>query len=117
MRTSRKNKHLLLHLLDYCDQVQDAVDRIGTFENLVSSSFCKNALSMPLVQIGELIGNLTDDLKEAHTHIPWVQIRALRNVLVHSYGKIEWERIWDTAVNDIPELKAKCVEIEQEIER
>ena len=54
------------------------------------TSFNKNALSMPLVQIGELIGNLTDDLKEAHSHIPWVQIRALRNVLVHSYGKIDY---------------------------
>ena len=115
MRTNHKNKHILLHILDYCEQVEDAVDKIGTFENLVSTSFNKNALSMPLVQIGELIGNLTDELKEANSHIPWIQIKALRNVLVHSYGKIEWDKIWETAVNDIPDLKARCAEIEKEI--
>ena len=116
MRTERKNKHILLHILDYCDQVEEAVDKIGTFENLISTSFNKNALSMPLVQIGELIGNLTDELKERHSHIPWVQIKALRNVLVHSYGKIDWDKIWDTAINDIPKLKTKCIAIEKELE-
>lgn len=116
MRTSRKDKHLLLHIMDYCDQVKEAVEQIETLESLESSNFNKNALSMPLVQIGEAVGNFTDEFKERFSHIPWVQIKALRNVLVHSYGKIEWNRIWDTAVNDIPDLKNECLEIQKVLE-
>ena len=116
MRSSRKDKHILLHIIDYCNQVKEAVDQIETLECLVSSNFNKNALSMPLVQIGELVGNFTDEFKESFSQVPWVQIKALRNVLVHSYGKIDWNRVWDTAINDIPDLQKKCVEIQKTLE-
>ena len=115
MRTNRKDKQIFLHIIDYCDQVKEAVDEIGSYKNLISTNFNKNALSMPLVQIGELVSNLTDEIKEQNSHIPWVQIKALRNVLVHTYGKIEWDKVWDTALNDIPEFKIQCIEIEQQL--
>lgn len=115
MRTNDKDKHLMLHIVEYCEQIKEAVDKIETLENLKSSNFNKNALSMPLVQLGELAGLLTDELKEKYSHIPWIQVKALRNVLVHSYGKIEWDKVWYTAVNDIPELKKECIKIQREL--
>ena len=112
-----KEKQLLKHIIEYCKEIQDAVERIETVDNLLSDRFYQNALSMPLAQIGELSRNFSDEFKELHSDVPWIQMKGLRNHLVHGYLKIDWTEVWDTAVNDIPELKAKCVEIEKEIEK
>lgn len=53
MRTN-KDGQLLRHIVEYCNQVEEAVTRIETVENLLSDQFSRNALAMPLAQIGEL---------------------------------------------------------------
>lgn len=116
MQTSNKDRHILTHIIEYCDRTKEALFKIGSINNLFSSAFNQDALSMPLLQIGELVRNMTDETKERYSHIPWIEIRALRNVLVHSYGEIDWEKIWDTAVNDIPKLKEECLEIQKDLE-
>ena len=116
MRTSDKDLHLLNHIVMYCERIKSAVNQIESLDNLLESSFYQDALSMPMLQIGELVRSMTDDTKEKYNHIPWKQIRALRNTLVHSYGEIDWERIWDTAINDIPGLKKECLQIQKQME-
>ena len=104
MQTNEKNKHLILHIDNYCNQVQETIKEIGYYDNLDSSFIYQNALAMPLLQIGELVRNLSDEFKKNHSDIPWIEIRALRNVFVHSYGKIDWRKVWETAINDIPSV-------------
>jgi uncharacterized protein with HEPN domain len=41
----------------------------------------------------------------ADPSIPWRQIIAMRNVVIHVYHGINWERVYDTARSDIPVLK------------
>lgn len=117
MRTSDKDLHLLKHIAVYCERIKSAVNQIETLDNLLDSPFYQDALSMPMLQIGELVRNMTDETKEKYNYIPWKEIRALRNTLVHSYGEIDWDRIWDTAINDIPVLKKECQKIEKQIEK
>lgn len=38
----------------------------------------------------------------------WQQIKAMRNIVAHHYGKIELKIVWDTAMIDIPLLRAFC---------
>jgi uncharacterized protein with HEPN domain len=63
------------------------------------------------LQIGELTTYLSDDFKQTYTGIPWKQIKALRNIVAHSYGKIDDESLWETITGDIPKLKDYCSEI------
>ena len=116
MRTN-KDKQLLRHILEYCSRVEEAVKRIGTEENLLADAFSQDALAMPLAQIGELVRILSDEFKTAYGEIPWRKISGMRNHLIHGYGQIDRTEIWDTAVNDIPELKGKCMQIYQDMDR
>lgn len=43
--------------------------------------------------------------------MPWNQIKALRNMVAHNYGKIDIEILWETISNDIPQLQEYCEEI------
>lgn len=63
------------------------------------------------MQIGELTTHLTDDFKQTYTGMPWIQIKALRNLVAHNYGKIDEESLWETVTGDIPKLKNYCSSI------
>ena len=40
----------------------------------------------------------------------WGPIKGMRNLVAHSYGSMSRDIIWETAVTDIPVLKAFCDE-------
>ena len=48
--------------------------------------------------------------------MPWNQIKALRNVVAHNYGKIDKETLWETISNDIPRLQGYCEGIVKQFE-
>ena len=68
-------------------------------------------MSFYILQIGELAGKLSPELREASAEkIRWNEIRGMRNIVVHDYGSIDLDIVWDWANQDIPELKAFCVQ-------
>ena len=60
-----------------------------------------------LIQIQENARNLTDAYKMAHDSIPWTDIAGLRNRIVHDYGNVDLEVVYDTLTNDIPWLRGE----------
>ena len=63
---------------------------------------------MCVVQIGELVGQLSEELKKQNSAIPWRVIKDTRNFYVHAYGAIDVESVWETLTGDIPTLQATC---------
>jgi uncharacterized protein with HEPN domain len=59
-----------------------------------------------LQNIGEAARRVSGEFRAEHPEIPWAQIVAQRNVLVHEYGEIKPELVWLSAVRDVPELLA-----------
>jgi uncharacterized protein with HEPN domain len=54
--------------------------------------------------IGEAASRVTSETRETATKIPWPDIIAMRNRLIHVYFNINLDRVWDTITNDIPPL-------------
>ena len=42
---------------------------------------------------------------------PWRAIIGMRHVVVHDYFEIDWDAVYETAVNDVPPLKPLIEEI------
>jgi uncharacterized protein with HEPN domain len=55
--------------------------------------------------IGEASNSISDEFRERHSLLPWMQMRAIRNKIVHDYRGINLHIIWDTVLNDLPALK------------
>jgi uncharacterized protein with HEPN domain len=68
-------------------------------------------LAVCVLQIGELVSQLSDDIKTQNNAVPWRAIKDTRNFYVHAYGAIDVSSVWDTLENDIPALKAECEHI------
>ena len=63
------------------------------------------------MQIGELVVGLTQEYRDStKDRIEWRQIREMRNIVVHDYGNVNLEIVWDIAIRDIPTLKEFCDE-------
>ena len=71
----------------------------------------RNAAALCILQIGELVGKLTDEFREQYSAVPWRQIKAMRNIVAHSYGSVDPETTWEIIMEDIPVLKKYCLSI------
>ena len=69
---------------------------------------------MCVVQIGELVGQLSEEVKRKNDSIPWRAIKDTRNFYVHSYGAIDVASVWATLTDDIPTLKKTCEELAEQ---
>jgi uncharacterized protein with HEPN domain len=108
----KTDKSIVGRIIDYCEETRATVERFGEdFETFKNDLVYKNATALCVLQIGELTTHLSEDFKNVYAEIQWVQIKALRNIVAHSYGKIDAETLWETVTTDIPALEAYCVEI------
>jgi uncharacterized protein with HEPN domain len=57
-----------------------------------------------LLIIGEAVNRLSEGFRSNHAQIPWPQIAAMRNRLIHGYDKINWQLVWRTIERDVPFL-------------
>ena len=109
MKPLDRNASILEHIISYCDQIQQTVERCGDAYALFESDpIYRNAAALCILQIGELVGKLTDDFREQHPAVPWRQIKAMRNIVAHSYGSVDPETTWEIITDDIPALKKYC---------
>jgi uncharacterized protein with HEPN domain len=56
--------------------------------------------------IGEAASKVSSEGREASPEIPWADIAAMRNRLIHVYFDIDLDRVWDTTTDDLPPLIA-----------
>lgn len=110
-----RDANVLRRIILYCNEIEEAIQRFGEdYAVFDQDSVYKNATALCVLQIGELTTHLSNDFKQTYTGIPWTQIKALRNVVAHSYGKIDIESLWETITIDIPKLKGYCSNIVQQ---
>lgn len=76
----------------------ESIRTIGENEILLDSMLFR------LIQIQENARKLTEEYKTEHKSIPWTDISGLRNRIVHDYGNVDLEVVYDTLTVDIPWL-------------
>ena len=109
MSVPDRDLNILLHMIDYCDQIEEAIALFGrNYSVFQANTVYQNAVAMCLMQIGELSGHLTEEFKAAYPQQPWRQIKALRNLIAHHYGAVDVETAWDIVENDIPVMRSFC---------
>jgi uncharacterized protein with HEPN domain len=61
--------------------------------------------------IGEAASKVTKGCQRQYAEIPWPNIIAMRNRLIHAYFDIDLDRVWDTITDDLPPLIAALEDI------
>jgi len=100
--------------MSYCNEIEKSNIFFGDDEQKFKSEdgfIYRNACSMCIVQIGELVGQLSNDIKDSHPEVPWKEIKGMRNFFAHEYHQMDPEVMWYTIHKDIPVLKQNCANI------
>ncbi len=59
---------------------------------------------MLYIMVGEAASRISGGYKSQHPEIPWKQMAAMRNRLIHGYFTIDPDIVWNTAKTELPEL-------------
>jgi uncharacterized protein with HEPN domain len=78
-------------------------------ENMSLDSFLVDpksirAVAFELVTMGEAARAIPDDIRQQYPQIPWDKMQGLRSILVHEYFRIDEEILWQSSIEEIPEL-------------
>ncbi|MBQ7897665.1 MAG: DUF86 domain-containing protein [Clostridia bacterium] len=73
-------------------------------EELNSNDLLWDSMMFRLIQISENSKSLTEEYKNTRKEIPWRDISGLRNRIVHDYGNVDIEIVYNTLTEDIPAL-------------
>jgi uncharacterized protein with HEPN domain len=101
----------------YLNDIVEAADHIAEFLDgrdfpaFQTSELLRSAVVQKLAVIGEGAARVSEALKTRHHRIPWQQIIAFRNILVHAYFGIDWDLVWRAARNRCPVLRTQVAEI------
>lgn len=74
-------------------------------EDFYDNEFTQSAVMHQITIIGEAAGRLTPEFRTVHADLlPWAQMKAMRNILIHGYDEVQIERVWTVATDDLPKL-------------
>jgi len=96
--------------LAYLWDMRQAVGWIASFMRGVSfagysgDKKLQSAVERQLEILGEAAGRVSVEFRQTHPEIPWRQMIGLRNILIHEYGEVKADRVWEIATTNIGEL-------------
>ena len=103
---------ILKRIVQFSDEINGTIVRFNLdLDKLKNDYVMKNAVAMCILQIGELVANLSDEFKATHNKMPWRDIVSVRNRAAHAYFSIDMEILWGIAEKDIPDLRSYCIDI------
>ena len=78
-----------------------------TLEALEENEVLCDSVLFRLIQISENSVKLTQIFKDCHKEIPWQAIKGMRNRIVHEYGDVDLNVVYQTITEDIPDICAR----------
>lgn len=73
-------------------------------EELNANEILLDSMLFRMIQISENAKKLSNEYIKGHTDIPWNALYGMRNRIVHDYGSVDLNVVYETLKNDIPEL-------------
>ena len=100
---------------DWVFRVEDILDAAGAiveytagmrFEDFVGDRRTVDAVVRNLIIIGEAAARIPEEVSARAPDLPWAEMRAMRNVVVHEYFGVSDSILWETVQQDIPGIVA-----------
>jgi uncharacterized protein with HEPN domain len=107
-----RDKGLLLAILRELNMVPQLMEDTS-LEEFLTSEKTQRAVCMTLLNIGELVKGLSDNIRQKHSYVPWKEIAGLRDITAHKYQSLNMERIYMTARDYIPKFQSDVLKILQ----
>lgn len=103
-------------LADIIEAAEKISVRVGKGRQVFDADEDIQIVLVHLIQvIGEAASGLSDEMISEYPEVPWRQIIAIRNRVVHGYFEVDLDILWDVAVIDVPRLADQIRQIRSSI--
>ena len=93
-------------ILEAIEKIQALSDGID-FDVFMKEVSIHDAIMYNFIVIGEASNRLTNEFKNQNSSVEWYKLKGMRNHLAHSYDEINYELVWETIKDDLPNLKSQ----------
>ena len=83
------------------------------YNQFINNDMIKDAVERNFEIIGEAVKNLPEDFKAKYPNIPFKQIAGMRDKLIHDYFGVDYEIIWKTIKDKLPQFSDDIINIIQ----
>lgn len=110
------DKAIVARIIAYCEEINKTHIYFNNDKDLFSDKekgfVYRNSITMPILQIGELSKNLSDEFRKTYNSIPWREIMGMRDMFAHHYGSMDYDIVWNTSKKDIQELQEYLIKLQ-----
>jgi len=103
----------------YMADLQSAVERIlrytsGGRDEFFADPMRQDAVIRNLEVMGEAVRvrRISTATRDAHPGVPWRQIAATRDRVIHGYFSVDLEIVWEIVASELPRLREALREIQ-----
>lgn len=104
--SKREPRVYLLDILDSIEQIREYLEGV-TLEEFSQQRLRQDGVVRQLEIIGEASRLIPAEIKQAHPEIAWDKIVGMRHRITHAYFQVDLEVVWETARDDLPQLKSQ----------
>lgn len=91
--------------------IQKILSEIYIRIDMMGKEKLKRAISMTVLNIGELVKNITEETRKEYPQVPWKAIAGMRDITAHKYQTLRMEDVYYTVQKDFPALKEQLKDI------
>ena len=103
-------------IIKHVETVEKDVEGVS-LEQFEESDLLVRATAFLISQIGEQMIKIEETLKDDYEDLPWKEARSMRNLIVHDYGFVKAEVVYQTAKEDLNSLKNKMLLIREDLKK
>lgn len=100
----RRPRLYVLDMLDLVESVAEAVHGID-FAAFAADRYRSKAVIRDIEILGEAARHVPPEIRERAPNIPWKQLVATRNVLIHNYVALDLGIVFRTATVSVPAIR------------
>ena len=86
----------------------------ASMETFCYDEMRKRAVSMTVINIGEMIKNISEEMRFAYPEVPWKAVAGMRDLTAHKYQTLRMEDVYNTVKTDFPALRRMLFKILEE---
>ena len=94
------------HLLDIVDSARLVLSYVSgkSREEFLSSVGLQDQVIRRFEIMGEAARRVSEETRKELASVPWREMIGLRNMLIHEYGEVNLDLLWDTIHNGLDDL-------------
>ncbi len=99
-----KDRIIIKKVIGYIDDIKSYTVGLD-FRAFLDDKKTITACAFSVSQIGELVKEISPEMIQQYSSIPWNSIKGMRNRIVHDYENVDFTVLWGTIRQSLPELK------------